>query len=145
MSWFVVCVALQMASMRCRVMADWEHRAQCSRYYKNGPHSFQKRAGNGKRYSLCSRIFCCSLLLQQMNGYFAWTSSVCPAVQSIYHTRCLWKARKITEDYSHPGHGWFTLLPVTGASRHGQAGFPPRPSGFSTSNTNVIDHFTCTL
>jgi len=33
-----------------------------------------------------------------------------PAVQSIYHT-CLRKAQKIIEDYSHPGHGLFTLLP----------------------------------
>jgi len=33
-----------------------------------------------------------------------------PTVQSIYHTRCLRKARKIIEYCSHPGNGLFTLL-----------------------------------
>jgi len=63
------------------------------------------------------------------------------------------QARKIIEDYSHPGHGVFTLLLSGRHCRSIQArttrlkdSFPPRPSGFSTSNTNFInhiDHLTC--
>jgi len=44
-----------------------------------------------------------------------------PAVQSMYHTRCLRKAEKNIEDYSHPGYGLFTLLPSGRRYRNIQA------------------------